>query len=55
MIRTGRLARIFVPTAVLALASVAAQAQGNQSPRGLAATSPSSKRPPPRSARSEAG
>ena len=32
MIRTGRLARILAPTAVLALASVAAQAQGNQSP-----------------------
>ena len=32
MIRTGRLARILAPAAVLALASVAAQAQGNQSP-----------------------
>ena len=32
MICTGRLARILAPTAVLALASVAAQAQGNQSP-----------------------
>ena len=32
MIRTGRLVRILAPTAVLALASVAAQAQGNQSP-----------------------
>ena len=32
MIRTGRLARILAPAAVLALASVAAQAQGNQLP-----------------------
>ena len=32
MIRTGRLVRILAPTAVLALASVAAQAQSNQSP-----------------------
>ena len=32
MIRTGRLARILAPAAVLALASVAAQAQGNQAP-----------------------
>ena len=32
MIRTGRLARTLAPAAVLALASVAAQAQGNQSP-----------------------
>ena len=32
MIHTGRLARILAPAAVLALASVAAQAQGNQSP-----------------------
>ncbi len=32
MIRTGRLARILAPAAVLALASVAAPAQGDQSP-----------------------
>ncbi len=32
MIRTGRLVRILAPTAVLVLASVVAQAQGNQSP-----------------------